>query len=169
MADQLEGRTIALWGLSFKPNTDDMREAPSRALMEALWDAGARVKAFDPAAMHEARKLYPAQVEQGLLVLTAADAECALKDADALVICTEWREFQMPDYTMIREMLEGTSSSTAATSSTPCAPPRKASPTTASASAKTAGTNSIRTSPCVQSPSSVARRQVGRERSAQRS
>jgi UDPglucose 6-dehydrogenase len=104
--DQLTGRTIALWGLSFKPNTDDMREAPSRSLIEALWAAGARVKAFDPAAMDEARKLYPAQVEQGLLVLTE-DAESALMDADALVICTEWREFQMPDYTMIREMLEG--------------------------------------------------------------
>lgn len=104
--DQLKDRTIALWGLAFKPNTDDMREAPSRALMESLWAAGARVQAFDPAAMDETRRLYPSQVERGELVL-AADAEAALADADALVICTEWREFQMPDYTMIRELLEG--------------------------------------------------------------
>jgi UDPglucose 6-dehydrogenase len=100
----LDGRTIALWGLAFKPNTDDMREAPSRDLMEALWDAGATVRAFDPAAMHEAERHYPAQVADGRLVLVP-DAEAALPGADALVICTEWREFQMPDYAVIAEML----------------------------------------------------------------
>ncbi len=97
---QLEGTTIAVWGLSFKPNTDDMREAPSRTLMESLWDAGARVRAYDPAAMYEAARLYPAQLASGQLVLTS-DAEDALSGANALAICTEWREFQMPDYAQI--------------------------------------------------------------------
>ena len=90
----LSGKTFALWGLSFKPNTDDMREAPSRVLMEALWAAGARVKAYDPVAMNEARKLYPDQ-KQLALMGTALDA---LEDADALIVNTEWREFRSPDW-----------------------------------------------------------------------
>lgn len=101
---RLEGVTIAVWGLSFKPNTDDMREAPSRTLMEALWQAGARVQAYDPAAMNEAARLYPEQIGSGQLVLTS-DAEEALRGANALAICTEWREFQMPDYAQIAEMI----------------------------------------------------------------
>ncbi len=101
---QLQGCSIAVWGLAFKPNTDDMREAPSRVLMEALWEAGARVVAFDPAAMQEAARLYPEQIATGQLVL-APDAEAALVGANALAICTEWREFQMPDYGFIAEHL----------------------------------------------------------------
>ncbi|MGD9711424.1 MAG: UDP-glucose/GDP-mannose dehydrogenase family protein [Thermomicrobiales bacterium] len=99
-AHQLRGKTIAVWGLSFKPNTDDMREAPSRALMEALWSAGAVVRAYDPAAMNEAARIYSAQIDSGELTLVS-DAEEALTGADALAICTEWREFQMPDYARI--------------------------------------------------------------------
>jgi UDPglucose 6-dehydrogenase len=103
--DSLGEKTIALWGLSFKPNTDDMREAPSRALMESLWSIGSRVQAYDPGAMQEARRLYPQEVANGKLVL-ASSAEEALDGATALVICTEWREFQMPDYDEVRTRLE---------------------------------------------------------------
>jgi UDPglucose 6-dehydrogenase len=99
---QLEGKVIAIWGLAFKPNTDDMREAPSRVLMESLWEAGATVRAFDPAAMQETARLYPDQVASGQLVF-AGDAEDALTGTSALAICTEWREFQMPDYAQIAE------------------------------------------------------------------
>jgi UDPglucose 6-dehydrogenase len=102
--NRLGGATIALWGLAFKPNTDDMREAPSRNLMEALWSVEARVQAYDPVAMREAARLYPDEVDSGKLVL-APDAEAALSGADALVVCTEWREFQMPDYAEIRNRL----------------------------------------------------------------
>ncbi len=92
--DKLRGQTIALWGLAFKPNTDDMREAPSRTLMEALWQAGATVQAFDPVAMDETRRLYG---ERPGLVL-AADKYAALAGASALVICTEWQQFRAPDF-----------------------------------------------------------------------
>ncbi|HEX4297550.1 MAG TPA: UDP-glucose/GDP-mannose dehydrogenase family protein [Devosia sp.] len=90
----LRGLTIALWGLSFKPNTDDMREAPSRVLMEALWTAGARVRAFDPVAMAEAQRLYGDRPD---LVL-APDKYAALEGADGLAICTEWQQFRAPDF-----------------------------------------------------------------------
>jgi len=99
---QLRGRTFALWGLSFKPNTDDMREAPSRVLMEALWDAGARVQAYDPTAMDETRRLYGARAD---LVLTES-MEAALAGADALAIVTEWQEFRSPDFDGIRAALK---------------------------------------------------------------
>lgn len=92
--DALKGKTIALWGLAFKPNTDDMREAPSRTLMEALWDCGARVQAYDPVAMDEARRIYGDRED---LVL-APDKYSALADADALAICTEWQQFRAPDF-----------------------------------------------------------------------
>ncbi len=98
---QLAGKTFALWGLAFKPKTDDMRDAPSRTLMEALWQAGARVRAYDPAAMEEAARLYP---DQPALEL-CENAEKALENADALVIVTEWREFQSPDFKAIKEKL----------------------------------------------------------------
>jgi UDPglucose 6-dehydrogenase len=98
---KVEGLTIALWGLSFKPNTDDMREASSRALMEALWGAGARVRAFDPVAMEETRRIYG---EREDLELTA-DAMTALDGADALVIVTEWSQFRSPDFAAIRSRL----------------------------------------------------------------
>ncbi|MER3437567.1 MAG: UDP-glucose 6-dehydrogenase [Chloroflexota bacterium] len=100
----LAHRTFALWGLAFKPNTDDMREAPSRTLMELLWQAGARVQAYDPEAMNEARRHYPEQIRQGQLVLTESE-EAALVGAEALVICTEWRVFRSPDFAAIRASL----------------------------------------------------------------
>jgi len=98
----LKGKTIALWGLSFKPNTDDMREAPSNTLMEALWDAGAVVKAYDPEAMPEARRLHP---DEGKLALCDRATD-ALQDADALVIVTEWQEFRSPDFDLIKKSLK---------------------------------------------------------------
>lgn len=98
---ELRGRTIALWGLAFKPNTDDMREASSRVLMEALWDAGARVRAYDPVAMDEARRLYPGRAELEL----CERAEQALEGADVLAIVTEWREFNSPDFDLIKATL----------------------------------------------------------------
>jgi UDPglucose 6-dehydrogenase len=99
---QLRGRTLAIWGLSFKPNTDDMREAPSRVLMEALWAAGAGVRAYDPTAMAEVARIYG---ERGDLVL-AASMEEALLGADALAIVTEWQEFRSPDFDGIRAALK---------------------------------------------------------------
>ena len=98
---QLAGKTIALWGLAFKPNTDDMREAPSRALMEALWDAGARVQAYDPEAREECHRLYG---ERDDLVL-ADQRDQALEGADALVICTEWKAFRTVDFERLRAAL----------------------------------------------------------------
>jgi UDPglucose 6-dehydrogenase len=97
----LQGKTIAVWGLSFKPNTDDMREAPSRVLMESLWRAGASVRAYDPEAMEEAARIYP---DQALLTLCDSAYE-ALEGADALVIVTEWKEFRSPDFQAIKEKL----------------------------------------------------------------
>lgn len=93
----LEGKTIALWGLSFKPNTDDMREASSRVIMEALWRAGASVQAFDPVASEEAMRIYGVRED---LTLTS-DKYMALDGADALVICTEWQQFRAPDFVEI--------------------------------------------------------------------
>jgi UDPglucose 6-dehydrogenase len=101
----LDGRVFALWGLSFKPNTNDMRDAPSRTLMEALWDAGATVQAFDPEARNEAGRHYPEQVESGQLVLCEHDDD-ALQGADALVIVTEWRAFRSPDFEMLKTALK---------------------------------------------------------------
>jgi UDPglucose 6-dehydrogenase len=102
----LAGRTIALWGLAFKPNTDDMREAPSRVLMETLWSAGARVRAYDPVAMGEARRLYGERLggPEAALTLCASAGE-ALEGADALAIATEWQEFRSPDFDLLRERL----------------------------------------------------------------
>jgi UDPglucose 6-dehydrogenase len=97
----LKGKTIALWGLSFKPRTDDMREAPSRVIMEALWDAGASVRAYDPEAMGEARRIYPDQA--GLEFCETAHG--ALEGSDALVIITEWQEFRSPDLEHVKEAL----------------------------------------------------------------
>ena len=99
----LAGKTIALWGLAFKPNTDDMREAPSRVLMEALWNAGASVRAYDPEAMAEAGRIYP---EQDGLELCGSAHE-ALEGADALAIMTEWQQFRSPDFDVIRESVGG--------------------------------------------------------------
>ena len=97
----LKGRTIALWGLAFKPNTDDMREAPSRVLMESLWAAGAKVQAYDPKSMEETQHIY---ANQPLLSLCGTK-EAALKGADALAIVTEWRQFKAPDFEVIKSSL----------------------------------------------------------------
>jgi UDPglucose 6-dehydrogenase len=97
----LKGKTVALWGLSFKPNTDDMRAAPSRVLMESLWEAGAKVRAYDPEAMEEAARIYP---DQECLEFCEKSYE-ALDGADALVIVTEWQEFRSPDFNVIKEKI----------------------------------------------------------------
>lgn len=98
----LSGMRFALWGLAFKPNTDDMREAPSRVLMEGLWQRGAQVVAFDPAAEHETRRIYGDHPQ-----LTLVDTpEAALADADALVIVTEWKVFRCPDFALIQASLK---------------------------------------------------------------
>jgi UDPglucose 6-dehydrogenase len=99
--DDLTGKTVALWGLAFKPNTDDMREASSRVLMEALWEAGVTVRAYDPAAMDETRRIYG---ERADLVL-CEDAETALEGADCLVVITEWMQFRSPDFDSINAAL----------------------------------------------------------------
>lgn len=98
----LANKTIAVWGLAFKPNTDDMREAPSRTLMQSVWDAGGRIQAYDPASMDETRRIYGARQD---LVL-AASAGDALAGADALVICTEWTEFRTPNYRLMAQALK---------------------------------------------------------------
>ena len=99
--DNLCGRTFALWGLAFKPGTDDMREAPSRNLLEALWESGCTVRAYDPAAMNEARRLYGERSDFQL----CGDPMDALTGADALVIATEWILFRSPDFDAIRQRL----------------------------------------------------------------
>ena len=100
---KLAGKAIAIWGLAFKPNTEDMREAPSRVLMEALWAAGATVRAYDPVAMDEARRIYGNRHDLTL----CKNAAHALEGADALAICTEWQEFRSPDLEKIKGSLEG--------------------------------------------------------------
>lgn len=98
---KLQGKRIALWGLAFKPNTDDMRDAPSRALMEALWAVGAQVQAHDPEAMDECRRLYGNEEKLQL----CASREEALNGADALVICTEWKAYRAIDPQWLKETL----------------------------------------------------------------
>jgi UDPglucose 6-dehydrogenase len=98
----LEGKTIALWGLAFKPNTDDMREAASRVLMEALWKEGASVRAYDPVAMPECVRIYGSRA--GLTLCKSSEE--TLVGADALAIVTEWREFRSPDFDQIKSALK---------------------------------------------------------------
>ncbi|WP_439510809.1 UDP-glucose dehydrogenase family protein [Marinimicrobium koreense] len=97
----LKGKTFAVWGLSFKPNTDDMREAPARVLMEALWAAGATVQAYDPEAMEETQRIYGTRDDLSL----CGTKESTLKGADALVIVTEWQAFRAPDFDLIKQQL----------------------------------------------------------------
>jgi len=97
----LKGKTFALWGLAFKPNTDDMREAPSRVLMEALWAAGAKVQAYDPVAMDETQHIYGLREDLKL----AGTKEAALEKADALIICTEWKIFRAPNFELVKSSL----------------------------------------------------------------
>ncbi len=100
--NDLKGRTIALWGLAFKPKTDDMREASSRVLMEALWEAGAKVRAFDPVAMPETQKIYGERAD-----LTLCDsAEAACEGADVLAIVTEWKQFRSPNFDRLKKLLK---------------------------------------------------------------
>ena len=99
--DALRGKTVALWGLAFKPDTDDMREASSRRLLQQLWEAGARVRAFDPEAVREARRLFG---DRDDLVLCDSD-HAALQGADALAVVTEWKQFRSPDFAALRRTL----------------------------------------------------------------
>lgn len=96
----LTGKTLAIWGLSFKPNTNDMREAPSRTLIDALLQSGAKIQAYDPVAMHECQQHYGSKLD------LLATKEAALRNADALVICTEWKQFWAPDFALIRNELK---------------------------------------------------------------
>lgn len=95
--NNLKGRKIAIWGLSFKPNTDDIREAPSLVIIESLLKAGANISAYDPAAMDEVKKALGSSIEY------ATDPYNAIIDADALVLVTEWREFRVLNYPMLRK------------------------------------------------------------------
>jgi UDPglucose 6-dehydrogenase len=98
----LKGKSFAVWGLSFKPNTDDMREASSKVLLESLWSAGARVQAYDPEAMEEAQRIYGSRDDLMLM----GTKESALHGADGLVIVTEWKSFRVPDFEQIRDALK---------------------------------------------------------------
>ena len=98
----VKGKTFALWGLAFKPNTDDMREAPSRVLIEALIAAGAAVQVFDPEAMHEARRIYG---DKAGLVYCEMQPD-TLQNADALIIVTEWKQFRSPDFEQLNRQLK---------------------------------------------------------------
>lgn len=98
----VRGKTIALWGLAFKPHTDDMREAPSRDLMEAVWAAGGKIRAYDPVAMSEALKLYGKRDDLYL----ADSPDDAVADADALAVVTEWRVFHSPNFERLAKQLK---------------------------------------------------------------
>jgi UDPglucose 6-dehydrogenase len=98
----LRDRTIAVWGLAFKPNTDDMREAASRRLLEQLWDEGAKVRAYDPEAMHEARRIYGERAD----FLLCEDPWSTLEGSEALAVVTEWKAFRSPDFSRIASTLK---------------------------------------------------------------
>jgi len=102
LGTDLKGKRFAMWGLAFKPNTDDMREAPSRTMLEALWAMGASVSAYDPAAMEETRRIYGERADL-LLVDSPMDA---LKGADALLIVTEWKVFRSPNFDTMKALLK---------------------------------------------------------------
>jgi UDPglucose 6-dehydrogenase len=97
----LAGKTFAVWGLSFKPNTDDMREASSRTLLARLWEAGAKVRAYDPEARHEAQRIFGDRED---LLLCESDRQ-ALEGADALIVVTEWKQFRSPDFARLAATL----------------------------------------------------------------
>jgi UDPglucose 6-dehydrogenase len=98
---ELAGKTFAVWGLAFKPNTDDMRAASSRRLLAQLWEAGARVRAYDPEASYEARRIFGERADLDL----CDSADSALNGADALVVVTEWKQFRTPDFVAMRAAL----------------------------------------------------------------
>ncbi|MCD6597627.1 MAG: UDP-glucose/GDP-mannose dehydrogenase family protein [Bacteroidales bacterium] len=95
----LKGKIIGIWGLSFKPKTDDMREAPSLVIIEKILEHGASVKAYDPASMNEAKKILGDKIEY------AKDQYDAIVDADALILVTEWSEFRLPNYKVVKKLL----------------------------------------------------------------
>lgn len=101
-SSDLRGKTFAVWGLAFKPNTDDMREASSRRLLQLLWDAGANVRAFDPEAAHEAQRIFGARAD----LMLCEHAPDALQGADALVVITEWKQFRSPDFAKLQGALK---------------------------------------------------------------
>ncbi len=102
LGNNLKGKRFAMWGLAFKPNTDDMREAPSRAMLEALWEMGASVSAYDPAAMEETHRIYGDRAD---LQLVDAPMD-ALNGADALLIVTEWKVFRSPNFDAMKALLK---------------------------------------------------------------
>ncbi len=95
----LKNKTFCIWGLSFKPNTDDMREGPSIVLIDALHNAGANLKAYDPVAVNEAKHILNGKVE------LKEDALSAAENADAIILVTEWPEFRLPDWELIRKTM----------------------------------------------------------------
>jgi len=108
----LAGKTIAIWGLSFKPNTDDMREAPSLVLIEKLLQVGCKVRAFDPVAMHEAKHIVHSKMADLIQtdssnIYFANDIYDAVLDADALMLVTEWKEFRMPSWGVVKKTMKG--------------------------------------------------------------
>ncbi|MEB3736183.1 nucleotide sugar dehydrogenase [Halopseudomonas pachastrellae] len=100
----LHGRTLAIWGLAFKPGTDDIRDAPSLVLLDALLAGGSSVQAFDPAASDNIAQRYPEAVKEGQLKLLQ-DPYAALNNADALVLLTEWKQFRQPDFHLVAQRL----------------------------------------------------------------
>jgi UDPglucose 6-dehydrogenase len=101
LGERLDGRRFALWGLAFKPNTDDMREAPSRVVIDSLLERGATVMAYDPVATQEARRIYSGESR----VAFGESSLQVLEEADALIIVTEWKEFRSPDFGEIKRLL----------------------------------------------------------------
>ena len=102
LGEDLTGKTIALWGLAFKPNTDDMREAPSRVLIADLLARGAKINAYDPVATHEAQRIFGDEPR----ISYAQTPMAALDGADVLAIVTEWKEFRAPDFDAIKAKLK---------------------------------------------------------------
>lgn len=113
LTSDLKGKTITIWGLSFKPNTDDMREAPSLVLIEKLIEAGCHIRVFDPVAMSEGRKIIDAKMSTQLNstetgdIYFAKDIYDAVVDADALLLVTEWKEFRMPSWNVVKKAMKG--------------------------------------------------------------
>ena len=101
LVGDLSGRTIALWGLAFKPETDDMREAPALVLIDRLLQAGAKVKVYDPVAMEECKRRI------GDSVTYCKDMYDAVVDADALALVTEWKEFRVPSWSVVKRVMKG--------------------------------------------------------------
>jgi len=101
--EDLKGRTFAVWGLSFKPGTDDMREAPSIYIIKKLTALGAKIQAYDPKAIHEAKEFYLKDIKN---IEYAPSKYEALENADALLLLTEWKEFRSPDFKALKDNLK---------------------------------------------------------------